>query len=179
MREGDFKTCIPEMGGGELTELAVGFNEMATRLEAMRARETEMRQREQLATLGEAAAVMAHEIRNPLGIIKTSTEVLRMKSTVSPEGEEMVNFVPDEVGRIDHLLHELLDYARPRTLAPEQVFTGNLNEELERIEQEIVTHALRDCGGIQARAAERLGITERSLWHRVKKLGIRITRGAE
>ncbi len=124
VREGDFKTRIAEMGGGELTELAVGFNEMATRLEAMRARETEMRQREQLATLGEAAAVMAHEIRNPLGIIKTSTQVLRMKSTLSPEGEKMVDFVLDEVGRIDHLLHELLDYARPRTLDRQPVDVG-------------------------------------------------------
>ncbi|AUN32580.1 sigma-54-dependent transcriptional regulator [Niveispirillum cyanobacteriorum] len=67
---------------------------------------------------------------------------------------------------------------RPK-LAPEQGFVGNLDEELERIERDIVTQALRDCGGIQARAAEGLGITERSLWHRVKKLGIRITRGAE
>ncbi|SNS13772.1 MULTISPECIES: sigma-54 dependent transcriptional regulator [unclassified Azospirillum] len=53
---------------------------------------------------------------------------------------------------------------------------ADLDAELARVEKEILTRALRECGGIQARAAERLGITERSLWHRVKKLGIRITR---
>jgi DNA-binding NtrC family response regulator len=53
---------------------------------------------------------------------------------------------------------------------------ADLDGELARVEREILTRALRECGGIQARAAERLGITERSLWHRVKKLGIRITR---
>ncbi len=56
---------------------------------------------------------------------------------------------------------------------------SDLDGELERVEREIVTRALRECGGIQARAAERLGITERSLWHRVKKLGIRITRSTD
>lgn len=60
--------------------------------------------------------MLAHEIRNPLGIIKTSSQVLRMKSSLPPEGERMVGFVLDEVERIDHLVYELLDYARPRTL---------------------------------------------------------------
>lgn len=79
-----------------------------------------------------------------------------------------------EVGDLPHYLFE----GRPR-LTPAQVLNGNLDEEMERLEREFVTQALRECGGIQARAAERLGITERSLWHRVKKLGIRITRAAE
>jgi signal transduction histidine kinase len=116
VREGDFQARVPVEGGGELTELAAGFNAMATRLEGMREREAQVRRREQLATLGEAAAVLAHEIRNPLGIIKTSSQVLRMKSPLSPEGERLVGFVLEEVGRIDHLVQDLLDFARPRIL---------------------------------------------------------------
>lgn len=121
VREGDFRARLAVAGGGELTELAVGFNEMAARLEVMREREAEVRRREQLASLGEAAAVLAHEIRNPLGIIKTSSQVLRMTSELPSEGERLVGFVLDEVERIDHLVRELLDYARPRTLRRAQV----------------------------------------------------------
>jgi signal transduction histidine kinase len=116
VREGDFQARVPVEGGGELTELAAGFNAMTTRLEVMREREAQVRRREQLATLGEAAAVLAHEIRNPLGIIKTSSQVLRMKSALPPEGEKLVGFVLEEVGRIDHLVQDLLDFARPRIL---------------------------------------------------------------
>ena len=45
-----------------------------------------------------------------------------------------------------------------------------------RLEREMMLEALRQSGGVQARAAERLGISERSFWHRMKKLEIRIDR---
>ncbi|UPG74560.1 sigma-54 dependent transcriptional regulator (plasmid) [Roseomonas gilardii subsp. gilardii] len=53
---------------------------------------------------------------------------------------------------------------------------GDLDAELFRLEREMVLEALRQSGGVQARAAERLGISERSFWHRMKKLEIRIDR---
>lgn len=55
----------------------------------------------------------------------------------------------------------------------------DLDEELSRIERGFIVEALRETRGVQVRAAERLGITERSFWHRVKKLGIRIDRSVE
>jgi two-component system NtrC family response regulator len=55
----------------------------------------------------------------------------------------------------------------------------DLDEELARIERNLIVEALRETRGVQVRAAERLGITERSFWHRVKKLGIRIDRSVE
>jgi len=48
----------------------------------------------------------------------------------------------------------------------------SLDESLEDIERELIRGALRRTGGVQTRAARLLGITERSLWHRIKKLGI-------
>lgn len=47
--------------------------------------------------------------------------------------------------------------------------SGTLNQILNQVERKLVVDALREAGGVQARAAERLGITERSMWHRVKK----------
>ena len=55
---------------------------------------------------------------------------------------------------------------------------SNLDAELERLEREFILEALRRTAGIQVKAAELLGVSERSLWHRVKKLGISIARRA-
>ncbi|MEP9367969.1 sigma-54 dependent transcriptional regulator [Xanthobacter sp. VNH20] len=56
---------------------------------------------------------------------------------------------------------------------------SDLDGELARIERDFVLEALKEAGGVQARAAERLGITERSLWHRIKKFAIKVSRVAE
>jgi DNA-binding NtrC family response regulator len=47
-----------------------------------------------------------------------------------------------------------------------------LDDRLELIEKEIITETLRKTGGIQVKAANILGINQRSLWHRIKKLQI-------
>jgi DNA-binding NtrC family response regulator len=52
----------------------------------------------------------------------------------------------------------------------------NLDDWLADAERRAILEALERSGGVQAQAARRLGISERSLWHRVKKLGIRINR---
>jgi DNA-binding NtrC family response regulator len=54
----------------------------------------------------------------------------------------------------------------------------DLEAELARIEKSFILDALRETHGVQSHAAKLLGINERSLWHRVKKLGIAITRRA-
>jgi transcriptional regulator with PAS, ATPase and Fis domain len=48
----------------------------------------------------------------------------------------------------------------------------NLDERLEELEKTLILNALAQAGGVQVRAAEHLGIKERSLWHRIKKYGI-------
>lgn len=111
--QGDYAARVPEEGGREIEELAVGFNAMTEQLESLRQMEAVMRQRAQLATLGEASAVIAHEIRNPLGIIKTASELVRRKSQLAPAEDRLIGFVLDEVNRIERLVQELLDYGGP------------------------------------------------------------------
>jgi len=60
----------------------------------------------------------------------------------------------------------------PSAAAP--VLAGPLDEALETWERQMILDALRQGGGVQARAAKILGISERSLWYRVKKLGIQV-----
>ena len=55
---------------------------------------------------------------------------------------------------------------------------SSLDAELERLEREFILEALQRTAGIQVKAAELLGVSERSLWHRVKKLGISIAKRA-
>lgn len=132
VHEGDYSTRVTVEGGHELAQLATGFNDMTEQLDTLRRREALVRRREKLAVLGEAAAVMAHEIRNPLGIIKTSSQVLRMKVPLPQASERLVSFVLDEVGRIEKLVQELLDYAQPKTIARLPVDIGaELNTVLE------------------------------------------------
>jgi len=52
----------------------------------------------------------------------------------------------------------------------------DLDQWLEEVERRVIQQALAQCNGVQAQAARRLGVTERSLWHRIKKLGIQINR---
>ncbi len=119
--EGSYDAHVPEEGGREIAGLAHGFNAMVEQLRRLNAMEAEMRRQQQLAGLGEAAAVIAHEIRNPLGIIRTSTEVVRLKSHLGPEEDRLLSFVLDEVRRIDRLVVDILDYVRPSHREHEQV----------------------------------------------------------
>lgn len=113
---GDYHGRLKETGGSELSELAAGFNLMNEQLERLRNMEVAMRKREQLAALGEAAVVIAHEIRNPLGIINTSSQVIRMKSKLNPSEDKLIEFIMEEVNRIDNLVKDILDFSRPREL---------------------------------------------------------------
>jgi len=74
--------------------------------------EEEMRKREQLATLGEISAGIAHEIRNPLAGLGTTVELLQMKYGNS-EIDRYFNIINDELARLEKMLKDFLKYGRP------------------------------------------------------------------
>lgn len=67
----------------------------------------------QLATVGQMAAGLAHEIKNPLAGIKVSMEVLMSELDLSPQDKEIFLRIVKEIRRIETLLRNLLNYARP------------------------------------------------------------------
>lgn len=71
-----------------------------------------MRERDRLAALGEMAAGLAHEIRNPLGAIKGAAQFLDPKQLPSEEGE-FVEVIVEEVNRLNGVVSAFLDYSRP------------------------------------------------------------------
>ena len=101
----------------------------------LRRAEAEARRAERLAALGQLSAGLAHEIRNPLAVIKGSAEMLNRKVAESqPLVAELAGFISSEVNRLNALVVRFLDFARPSKLEmrPEHI-------------TEIVDHALESA----------------------------------
>jgi len=97
-------------------ELAERLAETNRRLEQAQA---EARRSERLAALGQLSAGLAHEIRNPLGVIKGSAEMLTQKLQASDElARELAGYISTEVNRLSALVTEFLDFARPLHAQP-------------------------------------------------------------
>jgi len=85
--------------------------------EQLRRAEAEARRSERLAALGQMSAGLAHEIRNPLGVIKGSAEMLAQKlRDEQPLTRELAGYISSEVNRINALVARFLDFARPSKL---------------------------------------------------------------
>ena len=76
-------------------------------------KDKQIMQAEKMAAIGELAAGIAHEIRNPLGIISGSAETVR-KHEDRKIREEMTNYILEESNRINRLISTFLDFARPK-----------------------------------------------------------------
>lgn len=97
-------------------DLSERLAETNRRLEQAQA---EARRSERLAALGQLSAGLAHEIRNPLGVIKGSAEMLTQKLQASDElARELAGYISTEVNRLSALVTEFLDFARPLHAQP-------------------------------------------------------------
>jgi signal transduction histidine kinase len=114
-------------GTREVRELGRAFGQMVDDLEQSR---QQVIHAAKLAVVGEMAAIMAHEVRTPLGILHTSAQMLRREPNLSPEGQEMTQFMLDESARLGRLISTLLECAKPR---PPAMKPGDVHAILRRV----------------------------------------------
>jgi len=137
---------IAQLGGGDLNvavsfshrndeigDLGRNFNQMVVQLRESRAEierlhRTQMSRAEHLATLGEMATGLAHEIRNPLAGIAGVIEIIGRDLPSSSPARAVVKDVRQEIARINHIVTDLLQTARPH---PPTVRKSDLNTTVE------------------------------------------------
>ena len=96
----------------EIGELAQAFNTMARELKRA---QDDLVEAAKFAFVGEVAAGVAHEVRTPLGILRSSAQLLgRSLPTDRPDSTELVEMIVSEVDRLDRVVAGLLELARPR-----------------------------------------------------------------
>ncbi len=105
-----------EVGGGYL----IVFQDL-TEIKLL---ESQVRLKEKLAAVGEMAAQLAHEIRNPLGSISGSAQVLLSESTISDEQRRLLEIVTRESKRLSETLNQFLHQSRPAPTPTEPVDIG-------------------------------------------------------
>jgi signal transduction histidine kinase len=103
----------PEGGPVEIKEMTAAFTTMIANLEKS---QENLTRAAKLAVVGEMAAAMSHEVRTPLGIIRSSAQVLMREPQLTKEGREVCGFVVSETERLNKLVSTLIDAAKPRTL---------------------------------------------------------------
>ena len=87
--------------------------ELAKAYEKLRTTFEQLRRADRLAALGELSAGIAHEIRNPLGSIKGSIEILESEISANHPKHEFVEIIQEETARLNGLVGEFLQFARP------------------------------------------------------------------
>jgi two-component system sensor histidine kinase HydH len=83
--------------------------------EALEASRKEAAQNEKLAAIGRLAAGVAHEVRNPLGVIRASASMVQESFERGSESHRACDFICEEIDRLNGIIAALLDFARPAT----------------------------------------------------------------
>ncbi len=134
------KVSSPDLVGS----MAAAVNDMARSLaksrDALKHSLTELAKKEKMAALGQLTAGIAHEIKNPLGIIQGSAEIMMDDSKPLAMRKQAARFVIDEVDRLNRTITEFFAFARP----PEPVFR---RADLQAILEETLARCSEPCSG--------------------------------
>jgi signal transduction histidine kinase len=132
--EGDLSVSVSfAHRNDEIGDLGRNFNHMVrqlqdSRVEIERLHRTQMSRAEHMATLGEMATGLAHEIRNPLAGIAGVIEIIGRDLPFTSPARAVVKDVRQEIARINHIVTDLLQTARPH---PPRVHKSDLNTTVE------------------------------------------------
>jgi signal transduction histidine kinase len=148
--EGDLDVAVSfSRRNDEIGDLGRNFNHMMEQLresreEIERLHHTQISRAEHLATLGEMAAGLAHEIRNPLAGIAGVIEIIGRDLPATSPARAVVKDVRLEIAQIDRILTDLLETARPH---PPHVSRGDLNTTVEHtvmlVRQQVLSRPIK------------------------------------
>ncbi len=124
----------------------------AQRIQEREALERELQQQEKLAGMGRVVAGIAHEIRNPLGIIRSSAELLLKKAQgTNDPNSRILAAIFDESKRLSKTVGDFLDYARPKTPRQDDVnLAAILDQVLAFLESKCEEHGVTVTRGYDA-----------------------------
>lgn len=112
---------ILAVGSHLISRFVANASELERSSVALRAAQAELLRRERLAAVGEMAAVVAHEVRNPLAIIFNALASLRREKPVSDNATTLLDIMQEESDRLKRVVGDLLDFARPHELSLDEV----------------------------------------------------------
>ena len=144
--EGDFSQRIEVTSKNEIGQLMASFNRMLDQLKdnqenlenhlkslelknkQLKQTQEELIRTEKLASIGKFAAGVAHEVGNPLGAILGYTSILEKEETDREEARDYLKRIEKEIERINRIVRELLDFARPSTFEIREVEVNKVVE---------------------------------------------------
>ena len=113
LAQGDMSVRVEPYGRGEISLLGRSFNNMA---ETMLETERELLQKEKLASMGQLAAGVAHELNNPLSTILLYSDVMYKDTTEGDQRREDLQMIIDEAQRCKIIVADLLNFARQQEI---------------------------------------------------------------
>src|SRR6266496_1371572 len=107
---------------GETTGMVITFQDLTQ----VRTLEETSRRQDRLAAIGRMAASIAHEIRNPLAAMRGSIQMLRSEMEGESAQTELMEIILRESDRLNRIITDFLNYARPRSIVHTTVEVGDL-----------------------------------------------------
>ena len=134
---GDWTMQVEKFGNDEIGQLTQDFNQMAASLDKKR-RELEksyqqLAQQERLAEIGKFSTMIAHEMKNPLGIIKGAVNISAKKDAPKETKDTMVKYINEEVTRLNQLAEDFLVFARPKPPRKEPMRASEIIHKLKAV----------------------------------------------
>ncbi|MGH9843735.1 MAG: ATP-binding protein, partial [Blastocatellia bacterium] len=108
--------------------------------------ERELAERERMASLGQMAATVAHEVKNPLSAIKSITQVMREDRQVSREYARDLDLITGEVDRLSRSVSQLLSFSRPAAVAASSASLSEIVESAVAIARAEIPQAVEASG---------------------------------
>lgn len=125
-------TCLAYITGITVDRLRQTRSQLAQSLHQLETQGAELRRAERLSALGTLAGGLAHEIRNPIGIIRATGQLIGQNDAATNSDTDMyATVIQEETERIESLVQQLLNYADSRSPSLEPVMIGALVESVQ------------------------------------------------